>query len=47
MKLYPLRRDGHTTFVKRHQIAYMQKDGWEPLKSLPVKKKVKFVTTKK
>jgi len=37
MKLYPLRKDGHTAFVKRHQIAYMLKDGWEPITRVKAK----------
>lgn len=37
MKLYPMRKDGHTTFVKKSQIPFMIKDGWEPATKVKVK----------
>lgn len=37
MKLYAMRKDGHTTYVKKHQIPFMLKDGWEPCTRIKAK----------
>jgi hypothetical protein len=38
MKLYELRKDEHTAFVTKDQIAFMVQDGWEPKANVKVKK---------
>ena len=38
MKLYPMRKDGHSTYVPKDQIPFMIKDGWEPTTKIKVKR---------
>jgi hypothetical protein len=37
VKLLPMRRDGHTAYVQKSQLAYMISHGWKLIEVLKVK----------